>query len=156
MTKQCRICGTDNQTVLETHHIVPRRYGGNDKNENLVVLCSNCHTAIEKIYDDRFYEKLGFNPRSQSSSVTYNKTVELVEEFLNKRATVGKGGYERTTEVYDEFKRFANSQYSDLKIPHKVQFGKALQDLYPVDIKNKQLRFDGEPKNVYENVVLND
>lgn len=56
---ECFICGTHRANSIETHHIVPRRYGGTDAPENLVNLCSSCHSAIEKIYDDSFYDRLG-------------------------------------------------------------------------------------------------
>ena len=52
---QCFICGNDNPNVLETHHKIPRRRGGTDHAENTVVLCANCHRAIERIYDEDFW-----------------------------------------------------------------------------------------------------
>lgn len=55
----CYICGNKNRDVLERHHIVPRRFGGSDDKENLVQLCSNCHTSVERLYDKRFYDELG-------------------------------------------------------------------------------------------------
>lgn len=55
----CYICGNKNRDVLEQHHIVPRRFGGGDEDENLVQLCSNCHTSVERLYDKRFYDELG-------------------------------------------------------------------------------------------------
>lgn len=56
---ECFICGDDNEKVLQEHHIVPKRYDGSDRDENLVWLCASCHQAIEKLYDDSFYERLG-------------------------------------------------------------------------------------------------
>jgi hypothetical protein len=55
---ECRVCGQTNQDTLETHHIVPQRYGGSDTPENLIDLCGSCHNAIESIYNDRFYHRL--------------------------------------------------------------------------------------------------
>lgn len=57
--KQCFICGDQRQNSLEQHHIVPQRFDGSDDDENLVTLCASCHAAIEKLYDRRFYDKLG-------------------------------------------------------------------------------------------------
>jgi len=54
----CRICGHVNSNDLETHHVVPRRYGGSNSPSNLVTLCGSCHNALENIYDDRFYARL--------------------------------------------------------------------------------------------------
>lgn len=68
MDVKCFICGTDAKSTLQEHHIVPRRYGGSDRDENLVTLCASCHQAIEKIYDDRFYEMLGAKKTTPKSS----------------------------------------------------------------------------------------
>jgi hypothetical protein len=59
--RECFICGTRRPNSIETHHTVPRRYGGSDAPENLVNLCSSCHSAIEKLYDDSFYDRLGID-----------------------------------------------------------------------------------------------
>jgi len=56
---RCFICGDQRQNSLEQHHIVPQRFDGSDDDENLVTLCASCHAAIEKLYDRRFYDKLG-------------------------------------------------------------------------------------------------
>jgi 5-methylcytosine-specific restriction endonuclease McrA len=58
MTRACFICGDSSKNRLQRHHIVPRRYGGADHEENLVTLCGGCHQAIEKIYDSKFYQRL--------------------------------------------------------------------------------------------------
>ncbi len=52
----CFICGEDTPSVLERHHIIPRRYDGTNDEKNLVVLCANCHRAIEKLYGEEFFE----------------------------------------------------------------------------------------------------
>jgi hypothetical protein len=63
----CYICGNKNRDVLEEHHIVPQRFGGSDDDENTVQLCSNCHTSLERLYDQRFYDKLGVSKPEDSS-----------------------------------------------------------------------------------------
>ena len=66
----CYICGNKNRDVLEEHHIVPRRFGGSDSDENLVQLCSNCHTSLERLYDNRFYDELGVSaPANEGEKV---------------------------------------------------------------------------------------
>ena len=57
MAEHCKICGEDNAVVLQEHHLVPRRLNGSDGDENLVTLCANCHTAVEAIYDDEFWDR---------------------------------------------------------------------------------------------------
>jgi len=65
--RQCRICGHANSDVLEVHHLVPQRHGGSDTPENLVDLCGSCHNAIESLYDDQFYNRLGLSTRQEIS-----------------------------------------------------------------------------------------
>lgn len=55
--QRCYFCSSEGP--IETHHIVPRRYNGSDKDVNLVDLCPTCHERLEALYDDRFYEALG-------------------------------------------------------------------------------------------------
>ncbi len=38
---KCAICGE--RTILETHHLKPRMWGGKDNSENLITLCKGCH-----------------------------------------------------------------------------------------------------------------
>lgn len=45
----CRICRT-RQRTLTTHHIHPRRAGGEDDKRNLVCLCVPCHALVERFY----------------------------------------------------------------------------------------------------------
>lgn len=63
----CYICNNDQEELLESHHIVPRRFGGSDVSENLVDLCPNCHRAIESMYDKRFYEALDVEKESDEA-----------------------------------------------------------------------------------------
>lgn len=61
----CFMCGEDNPHLLQCHHLVPRRYDGDDTPRNLVVLCANHHQAIEALYDDWFYSQLGIEPKPE-------------------------------------------------------------------------------------------
>ena len=54
---ECAFC--DDGRVTEEHHIVPRRYDGSDDDENLVTVCPTCHQLLERLYNRRFYQKLG-------------------------------------------------------------------------------------------------
>ena len=52
----CYFCGSEGP--IETHHVVPRRLDGSDYSENLVDLCPTCHERLERLYNNRFYDKL--------------------------------------------------------------------------------------------------
>ena len=43
---QCPRCGQADVAALQVHHIKPVAEGGNDDEENLIVLCSNCHSKV--------------------------------------------------------------------------------------------------------------
>lgn len=53
----CYFCGAFGN--LQEHHIIPDRFDGPDKPENIVELCSTCHDKIERLYDKQFYEHFG-------------------------------------------------------------------------------------------------
>lgn len=40
----CQVCKKKNQ-ILHTHHIVYKSHGGTDRADNLITVCSDCHTA---------------------------------------------------------------------------------------------------------------
>ena len=40
----CQVCKKKNQ-ILNTHHIVYKSCGGTNRSDNLITVCSNCHTA---------------------------------------------------------------------------------------------------------------
>jgi hypothetical protein len=42
---RCRVPGCRSARALECHHIEPRAHGGSHEAENLISLCSSCHTA---------------------------------------------------------------------------------------------------------------
>ena len=52
---KCMECGKSN-CILEAHHIVPRRLGGNDSIYNLIILCDKCHDKTEG-KEEKFIEK---------------------------------------------------------------------------------------------------
>lgn len=53
---ECYFCGSDEQ--IESHHILPARFGGPDIPDNLVDVCRECHEKLERIYDKEFWEKI--------------------------------------------------------------------------------------------------
>lgn len=44
---KCEICGEDNKSTLELHHIIERtKEDTSNANWNLALVCSNCHNKI--------------------------------------------------------------------------------------------------------------
>jgi len=56
MKDSCYFCRETE--CLEEHHVVPRRMGGEDEEENLLTLCPTCHRKVENKYSERFYEQI--------------------------------------------------------------------------------------------------
>lgn len=50
LPNECNICGAqfEDNNVLDVHHLIPLSQGGEDKIENMVLLCPNCHKQVHK------------------------------------------------------------------------------------------------------------
>lgn len=50
----CSNCGW-NESTCDIHHIIPKKEGGKDTNDNLCVLCPNCHRLVhtKKLSSDK-------------------------------------------------------------------------------------------------------
>ena len=71
---RCQICGWDpvgeyNVEICEAHHIHWLSLGGEDKIENLVLLCPNHHRLIHKLKSQFDLEKNAFVSKGSSSSL---------------------------------------------------------------------------------------
>lgn len=47
----CQMCGFDFAEILQIHHVVPIKDGGNNNTDNVVVVCPNCHKTLHKAYE---------------------------------------------------------------------------------------------------------
>lgn len=41
----CQVCGKSKDKVLHTHHILYKSFGGTDRADNLITVCTECHTS---------------------------------------------------------------------------------------------------------------
>ena len=156
MSDRCFICAEDNAHVLEEHHIIPRRHGGSNDPENLVTLCSNCHSAIEKLYDDSVFRKLGAAPvRSASEArVSYKETREAVDQFLAecRRISADDAGWATKQAVRDLYSQWAERNGVEVA-PTPRQFGAAVAELRD-DVDTAQRRIKGDRVRVYTGLVV--
>lgn len=153
MSDRCFICGEDNPNVLEEHHIVPRRYGGGNDVENLVTLCANCHTAVEKLYDERFYHKLGATP-PRETDVSFEEVRTAVARFLTEcdRVSVdpdARAPKRAVRDLYDEWRDRVGADVA----PNPRQFGQALTELRSA-VGGAQRRIDGDRVRVYTGICV--
>lgn len=55
----CQICGFNRYVEsLTGHHIKPVQYGGENKYENCIIVCENCHRHLHKIFNDLLKRKI--------------------------------------------------------------------------------------------------
>lgn len=85
--RECFICGDHRPNSIESHHVVPRRFGGSDAPENLVNLCSSCHSAIEKLYNDSFYERIGVEETDVGNSTNIDTTGTKIPPYESEDRT---------------------------------------------------------------------
>lgn len=114
-TDSCFICGDDNQNALQTHHIVPRRHGGSDKDENLVRLCANCHQAIERLYNKRFYRKLGVADRDKAPGKVLDEIYETAENGMENAISNHESEFEEFPEL-NEYRRIPDETLENLGV----------------------------------------
>ena len=41
----CQVCGKSKDKIFQTHHIIYRSNGGTDRVDNLITVCTDCHTS---------------------------------------------------------------------------------------------------------------
>jgi len=49
----CFTCRMGTEFILELHHIIPLGYGGDDIEDNTVLLCPNCHSYLHFMLSER-------------------------------------------------------------------------------------------------------
>ena len=52
----CQVCGKSKDKILHTHHIVYKSLGGTDRADNLVTVCTECHTSKNHKEDGILYK----------------------------------------------------------------------------------------------------
>lgn len=150
MTDRCFICGEDNPNVLQTHHIVPSRHGGTDDSENLVRLCANCHQALERIYNARFYQELGLedggdNDRSgkeHDRGIPNNLAYKFANRYLrySYRSVVVKEQAQIAFNSWVRQQGYPEWDFDDRGV--QSQFGSQVRDAVDGELKNTKR--DGE------------
>lgn len=52
----CQCCGKSKDKILQTHHIIYRSNGGTDRVDNLITVCTDCHTSKNHQKGGIFYK----------------------------------------------------------------------------------------------------
>jgi len=133
MSDRCQICGDVRPRSLEEHHILPRRFGGGDHEDNLVTLCASCHRALESIYDKQFWTAVGLRPSDGSNTVA---------EFVARRLSLDKSyGPTPKSEVYQWYVDWC--QAGEISPVSRHKFTKQLKRLPTVESERYHISHDG-------------
>lgn len=73
---KCELCGS--KRGLEVHHIIPITFGGEDVDENRIVVCCGCHA---KLTPTNILTKMGFIERKKKNEYLNLFAVELKDVF---------------------------------------------------------------------------
>ena len=81
---KCMECGKTN-TVLEVHHIKPKRLNGSNTLNNLITLCRKCHhktEGVEEQYMQHYYDMIG---SFDNKNLNYASYVMIGKQWLRER-----------------------------------------------------------------------
>jgi len=162
MGERCFICAEDNPNVLQTHHILPRRHGGGDSAENLVTLCANCHVAVERIYDDDFYQRIDASKGDASKadvskedctdSIEFNTAKKHIAEFFDKCDDITFSGMVMKQVLYDKYCEWADA--NNAPRPPRNIFGEVVVNHDDNEIETDRRRVNGHREYVYTGVHI--
>ena len=79
---RCPLCGEDDEFTFQYHHIKPVSEGGESKEPNLILLCSNCHSRathgqIEKSEIEKVKQSLGNRNHSHTTPKTESDIINF-------------------------------------------------------------------------------
>ena len=81
---KCKECGKSN-TVLEVHHIKPRRLNGSTTLDNLITLCSKCHQKTEGKEEQYIQHYFGMLDSSDNKNLNYASHVMIGKTWLREQ-----------------------------------------------------------------------
>lgn len=81
---KCMECGKSN-TILEVHHIKPRRINGSNTLNNLITLCSKCHQKTEGKEEQYMQHYFNMLNSSDNKNLNYASHVMIGKNWLRKQ-----------------------------------------------------------------------
>ena len=82
---KCVICGNPNS--LQVHHIIYPRILGTETIQDLITLCSNCHSKLEELKDSGTIE---FRAPKQYAELSMALRFASMQEYNEKKANIEK------------------------------------------------------------------
>ena len=123
----CQVCKKKNK-ILHTHHIVYKSHGGTDRADNLVTVCSDCHTAENHKKGGILYEWMIKNKRvKQYKEPTFMNIIRkrTFAKYPNANITYGS-----ITSPDRKALRLLKTHYNDAIAITGVKIIKELQNDY--------------------------
>ena len=80
---KCKECGKFN-TVLEVHHIKPKRLGGSNTLDNLITLCGKCHQKTEGVEEQYMQKYFTILDSSDNRNLNYASHVMIGKNWLRE------------------------------------------------------------------------
>lgn len=111
---KCAIC--NNKSNLERHHIIPFDFGGNESEDNIIVLCKKCHTPITKLFLGHKWAYGPFNLKKNKLESDRKYVIEMYKTILNKEVEfigLKEEPSERARKIY---KNRTNKILDDLRV----------------------------------------
>lgn len=81
---RCYVCGYNFAQILEIHHVMPIKDGGNNSLDNLVSLCPTCHRLVHNLERNLKNKQTSWRWFSQvfeewsHENLTHNKSMKLI------------------------------------------------------------------------------
>jgi len=114
----CAICGTNRK--IKAHHIVPRRNGGLNSRNNIILLCHAHHKLADRIQDNEFrsFEILA-QPKNQEELIEFIRLIEKNQAGSKKTFAKRKYYFSEATPGFPsprEFFSWCKKQRASLNI----------------------------------------
>jgi hypothetical protein len=97
---KCEVCGFSCECALEMHHVVRVSDGGTDDDDNLVILCANCHSVADHLHRAPAWLRSDFPYTDEQ----YDKLLEYAQP-MNRLRDLPSGLLLRTNRVNEMMQR---------------------------------------------------
>lgn len=91
----CVACG--GQETLNHHHLVPKVYGGSNRDENLITLCRKCHGLLHQGKGELWSVDVGRlirvgQARARANGVKFGRPAQMSKEQIAEALELRKSG----------------------------------------------------------------
>ena len=101
VNERCEVCGYNEKSILQIHHILPIHKGGDNARKNLIIVCPNCHKTLHSLYRTVSNKKKSYNfvDVFTKSKYTIDEQAILLEIVMKYIKYFGDVNYEYSAKV---------------------------------------------------------